>query len=181
MWKFISLMLICCTANAAMYSCADDSGKKVFRSEPCEQNEKQEPVVKKAEPSYYIINGTGEKQGVDSYQEKRVSKYTPSIVAGNTNAKQHPLPEQMQKTLSKAKAFGLKHSGNGGLIIASAYCGLWKSNVNEEHRQALLFDAEAFAVAHPNNGALYVSAALGRCPDPSPPVYIQPAPTIIFR
>ena len=74
MWKYISLMMICCTANAAMYSCVDDGGKKVLRSSPCEENEKQQPIVIKADPSYYVINSTGEKQAVESYQPKQAPK-----------------------------------------------------------------------------------------------------------
>ena len=62
MLKIILLMLVCCSANAAMYSCVDKSGAKVLRSSPCDQNEKQQTVEKIVTPSYYIIDGTGERQ-----------------------------------------------------------------------------------------------------------------------
>ena len=75
MRNVILLMLFCGSANAGMYSCVDDSGKKILRNEPCEQNEKQQPIVIKAPPSHYVINSTGEKQGIDSYRTIGVQNY----------------------------------------------------------------------------------------------------------
>ena len=59
MRKAILLMLFCCSANAAMYTCVDESVNKVLRNYPCEQNEKQQTMAIKAEPSYYVINSIG--------------------------------------------------------------------------------------------------------------------------
>lgn len=65
----ILLMLVCCSANATMYSCVDKNGTKVLKNYPCEQNEKQQVIkTEQATESYYIINSTGEKQRVDSFQ-----------------------------------------------------------------------------------------------------------------
>ena len=74
MWKFISLMMICCTANAAMYSCVDENGSKILRSYPCEKNEKQQAVVKVEEPPYSIINGTGVRQNYRSREPEIATK-----------------------------------------------------------------------------------------------------------
>jgi len=68
MRRVIFLMLICSSANAAMYSCVDENGTKILRNYPCEQNEKQKVIENKVEPSYYIINGTGERQSFQSHQ-----------------------------------------------------------------------------------------------------------------
>ena len=54
MRNVILLMLFCCSANAAIYSCVDDSGKKVLRSDHCEQNEKQKVAEKLVTPSISI-------------------------------------------------------------------------------------------------------------------------------
>jgi hypothetical protein len=54
MRNVILLMLFCCSANASIYSCVDDSGKKVLRSDPCEQNEKQKVTEKLITPSISI-------------------------------------------------------------------------------------------------------------------------------
>lgn len=88
-------MLVCCSANAAMYSCVDKSGTKVLRSSPCEQNEKQKPIVIQADPSYYIINSTGEKQGVDSYQAKQAPNNGPQSTARKSSASS--LPNDMKQ------------------------------------------------------------------------------------
>lgn len=74
MRKAILLMLFCCSANATMYSCVNKNGTKVFRSYPCEKNEKQQPIAINDEPSDYVINSTKEKQGVDSYRAKQAPK-----------------------------------------------------------------------------------------------------------
>lgn len=57
-----------------MYSCVDENGNKVLRSDPCEQSEKPQPIVIKADSSYYEINSKGEKHGIDSYQAKQPQK-----------------------------------------------------------------------------------------------------------
>jgi hypothetical protein len=95
MRKAILLMLFCGSANAGMYSCVDDSGKKVLRSDPCEQNEKQQPIIIKADPSYYVINSTGEKQGVDSYQAKQAPNNGPQSTARKSSASS--LPNDMKQ------------------------------------------------------------------------------------
>lgn len=56
------LMLIFGSANAAMYSCVDESGGKTLRNYPCETNEKQQAIKQELAPSFSKINSTGERQ-----------------------------------------------------------------------------------------------------------------------
>lgn len=72
----VVLMLICGTANAAMYSCADEYGTKILRSYPCEKNEKQQAIVKEVEPSHTIINSTGERQNYRSRSQEETNAVT---------------------------------------------------------------------------------------------------------
>lgn len=69
-------MLICGSANAAMYSCADENGTKILRSYPCEKNEKQQAIVKEVEPSHTIINSTGERQSYRSRSQEEINAVT---------------------------------------------------------------------------------------------------------
>lgn len=56
------LTLFCGSANAALYSCADESGSRTFRSTPCENNENQKEIKREAPPpSYVSIDATGER------------------------------------------------------------------------------------------------------------------------
>jgi hypothetical protein len=111
MRKAILLMLFCGSANAAMYSCVDEDGKKVLRSEPCEQNEKQQPIVIKADPSYYVINSTGEKQVVDSYQPKQATKSVAQSAARKSTASSQPI-DRKQSNWDKAMAWA--NQGDSG-------------------------------------------------------------------
>lgn len=108
MRKAIFLLLISCSANADMYSCADESGKKILRNYPCEQNEKQQPIINKVKPSYYIINSTGERQGIASYQTKQTQK---TDTHKNANHQPNGLRHSIE---DRAFAFADKLGGSPG-------------------------------------------------------------------
>ena len=153
MWKFISLMLICCTANAEMYSCVDDSGKKVFRSEPCEKNEKQQPVVKKVEPSYYIVNSTGQKQGIVSYQPKQAPKSVAQSAARQVSAPSQPKGLK-QSNWDKANEFAARQAAKAGgssqvyrTSLALALRGLNGETTPSDYPAPTLNQAPAFSIS----------------------------------
>ena len=194
MWKFISLMLICCSANAAMYSCEDGSGKKIFRSEPCEKNEKQQPVVKKIEPSYYIINSTGEKQGVVSNQAKQTPHNEPQSSARKSSTSSSP-NDIKQRPFEKIMAWANEAptSEQRGTRIGMAIDALnAEASPPSDPARKMLFDKimklANDAPTSEQRGTLTKLAiralnASAASPDivVSPPVYIQPPPIIIFR
>ena len=74
MWKFISLMLISCAANASIFSCVDKNGTKVLQNFPCEQHEKQQEIVQIVKPAQAVTTNTQlESMGSDSIDPEPTS------------------------------------------------------------------------------------------------------------
>jgi hypothetical protein len=166
----ILLMLICCSANAGMYSCVDDSGKKVLRSEPCEQNEKQQPIVIKADPSYYVINSTGERHGVDSYQAKQAPKTVAKSAARNFSASSQP-KDLKQSNWDKANEFAARQAAGGdptGQVyrtsLALALRGL-NGETAPPDNPAITFSTPAPLAIHTPQPSVITSCDSGGCWD----------------
>lgn len=127
MRKAILLMMFCGSANAGMYSCVDDSGKKVLRSEPCEQNEKQQPIVIKADPSYYVINSTGERHGIDSYRAKQAQETIAQSAAQKSTDSSQPIDRKQSNSQELMETGGI-----GGAVEAR------RSIDSQEHARELM-------------------------------------------
>ena len=110
MWKFISLMLICSSANAAMYSCVDENGAKTLKNFPCEQREMQYEIAKVKEASYSIIDRTGERQDYRSGESAKSvtqAQATPpqAIPAGGGSGRssRSTAPDSVESRILEAK------------------------------------------------------------------------------
>ena len=197
MRNVILLMLFCGSANAGMYSCVDDSGKKVFRSDPCEKNEKQQPVVKKVEPSYYIVNSTGEKQGIDSFQAKQAPKSfaqpgAPKNLYGRAKAEADSSRDQSSEVRAGImerfiRAYRAEHCGANAKVpqIDSAQQGLYERakaeadssrDQSSEVRAAIM---NRFMRAYRAENCM--PEEIVNTPAVNVPVYITAPPTIIYR
>jgi Domain of unknown function (DUF4124) len=102
MGKFISLMLICCSANAAMYSCVDKNGTKVLQNFPCEQHEKQHEIVKVEKPSYIVINNTRERQRLISEEQEDKSNQSDAPSIATSDKYKQPPTDMKQSNWDKA-------------------------------------------------------------------------------
>ncbi len=103
---FLALMLICCSANADMYSCVDDSGTKTLKNLPCEQNEKQQVIVEEVGPSYSVIDSTGERQNYRGSESEKISNQntTPSIAGTAPTPASSPALQGQQSLLDWANS-----------------------------------------------------------------------------
>lgn len=118
---FLLVLLICSSANAAMYSCVDENGTKVLRNHPCEQNEKQQVIKKEVVPSHSVIDSTGERQ---DYRSRKPGIYTQAVRTPDAVGNNRVEDEVCEKMLSEYNRLMNKEGGTmGDAMVAQGY---WK-------------------------------------------------------
>lgn len=101
---FALLMLLCSSANAAVYSCVDETGAKVLKSMPCESNEKQQEIRRVIPPSYIEIHSTGQRQSMYGALERHQSAKAEAARDEEAQLAQEALfEEQKSKRIAQAQ------------------------------------------------------------------------------
>ena len=189
MWKFISLMLICFSANAAMFSCVDENGSKVLKDSPCEHNEKQQGLTKqKVKPSYVIINSTGEHLNFDENKQPDQVVTAPNQLANQKNTGSTLAEDIKQKRFDRVLAWAIEaptgeQRGSRLELVLDALNA--QSIPPNDPARKMVFDKimelASKATASEIKGTLMKRAmrALSGGAAPPPPVFIQPAPIYV--
>lgn len=155
MGKFILLMLICCSANAAMYSCVDENGTRILRNYPCDKGEKQQVIEREVTPSHTIINSTGERQ---SYRSREPEIYiqtsplgTSAVSASYEDTEDLARVESLRAQCNAAGAAAARSTSAMGKFAAAqlgiGYCSKYERAAKDRRRYEALRSQDPVAAA----------------------------------